>query len=34
MTQRYAHLADHTQRMAIQNATSQLSGLIPQLTQG
>lgn len=31
VTQRYAHLSDHTQRQAIQAAASQLSGLLPRM---
>jgi integrase len=31
MTQRYAHLADHTQRQAIQSAASQVSAVLPQM---
>ena len=31
ITMRYAHLADHTQRLAIQNAASQLSGFLPKM---
>jgi integrase len=34
ITMRYAHLADHTQRLAIQNAASQLSGFLPMMTVG
>lgn len=33
VTMRYAHLADHTQRLAMQNAASQLSGFLPVMTQ-
>lgn len=32
ITMRYAHLADHTQRLAIQKAASQLSGFLPVMT--
>jgi integrase len=31
ITMRYAHLADHTQRLAIQNAASQLKGFLPPM---
>lgn len=31
ITMRYAHLADHTQRLAIQNAASQLTGFLPPM---
>jgi len=34
ITMRYAHLADHTQRLAIQNAASQLTGFLPMMTVG
>jgi integrase len=32
ITMRYAHLADHTQRLAIQNAASQLSRFLPPMS--
>ena len=34
VTMRYAHLADHTQRLAIQNAASQLTGFLPMMKVG
>jgi integrase len=34
VTMRYAHLADQTQRVAIQNAASQLSGFLPAMGAG
>jgi integrase len=32
ITMRYAHLADHTQRLAIQNAATQLRGFLPPMS--